>query len=185
MQEGKIEAAISQFQKALQLNPDFIKAQNNLQRALAIQNELETEISRLQGLLRDNPEDFKLRFQLGNLYFRKGEQHQAIKQYKRALQLNPKFVPALNNLAMVTAANQEYYKALTIFLDMLKYLPDDAEIHYNIACMYSRLKRVDESIEWLKKAIDKGYTNWENLKKDGDLDNIRDDKAYKELIKDH
>jgi tetratricopeptide (TPR) repeat protein len=185
MQEGKIEAAISQFQKALQLNPDFIKAQNNLQRALAIQNELETEISRLQGLLRDNPEDFKLRFQLGNLYFRKGEQHQAIKQYKRVLQLNPKFVPALNNLAMVTAANQEYYKALTIFLDMLKYLPDDAEIHYNIACMYSRLKRVDESIEWLKKAIDKGYTNWENLKKDGDLDNIRDDKAYKELIKDH
>jgi hypothetical protein len=44
---------------------------------------------------------------------------------------------------------------------------------------------VDKSIKWLKKAIDKGYANWENIKKDGDLDNIRDDKAYKELIKNH
>jgi hypothetical protein len=51
--------------------------------------------------------------------------------------------------------------------------------------MYARLKRVDESIEWLKKAIDKGYTNWENIKRDGDLDNIRDTSAYSELIKDH
>jgi tetratricopeptide (TPR) repeat protein len=185
MQEGKIEAAIQQFQKALESRPDFTKAENNLKRALAIQKEIETEISRLKGLLRDNPENFELHFQLGNLYFRKGEQHQAIKQYKRTLQLNRKFVPALNNLALVTAANQEYYKALTIFSDVLKYHPNDAETHYNIACMYSRLKQVDKSIKWLKKAIDKGYANWENIKKDGDLDNIRDDKAYKELIKDH
>jgi tetratricopeptide (TPR) repeat protein len=85
----------------------------------------------------------------------------------------------------VTAANQEYYKALTIFFDVLNYQPDDAETHYNIACMYARLKQVNESIEWLKKAIDKGYTNWGSIKKDGDLDNIRDTYAYKELIKDH
>ena len=185
MQGGKIEAAISQFQKALQLNPDFITAENNLKRALAIRKELETEISRLQELLRNDPENFELHFQLGNLYFRKGEQRQAKQQYNRALQLNPKFVPALNNLALVTAAKQEYYKALTIFLDILNYLPDDAETHYNIACMYSRLKRVDESIEWLQKAIDKGYTNWENIKKDSDLDNIRESSAYQELIQGH
>ena len=82
----------------------------------------------------------------------------------------------------MTAANKEYYKALTVFLDILNYAPDDAETHYNIACMYSQLKRVDESIEWLQKAIDKGYTNWESIKKDSDLDNIRGTLAYQELI---
>jgi len=185
MQEGKIEAAIQQFQKALELRPDFTKAENNLKRALATQKELETEISQLHEFLKNNPNNVELHFQLGNLYFRKGDQRRATKYYNRALQLNPKFLPALNNLALVTAANQEYYKALTIFLDILKYLPNDAETHYNIACMYSRLKRVDKSIEWLKKAIDKGYTNWENIKKDGDLDNIRDAFAYQELVKGH
>lgn len=185
MHEGKIEAAISQFQKAVQLNPDFRKAENNLNRALAIRRGLETEISRIDKILKDNPENFILHFQLGNLYFRKGEQDQAIKHYNKALQLNPKFVPALNNLALVTAAKKEYYKALTIFSDILNYEPDDAETHFNIACMYSRLNRVDESIEWLKKAIDKGYTNWESIKKDSDLDSIRASSAYKQLIRGH
>ncbi|MGD9281655.1 MAG: tetratricopeptide repeat protein, partial [Desulfobacterales bacterium] len=185
MQQGKIAAAISQFQKALELKPDFIMAENNLKRALAIQKEFEAEISRLQELLKDNPDNVELHFRLGNLYFRKGDQRQAMQQYKKAIQLNPKFVPALNNMALLKAANQEYEKALTIFLDILNYLPDDPEIHYNIACMYSRLKRVHESIEWLQKAIDKGYANWENIKKDSDLDNIRESPVYKELIQGH
>lgn len=160
-------------------------AENNLKRALAIQKEFEAEISRLQELLKDNPDNVELHFRLGNLYFRKGDQRQAMQQYKKAIQLNPKFVPALNNMALLKAANQEYEKALTIFLDILNYLPDDPEIHYNIACMYSRLKRVHESIEWLQKAIDKGYANWENIKKDSDLDNIRESPVYKELIQGH
>jgi tetratricopeptide (TPR) repeat protein len=185
MQEAKIEAAIGQFQKALQLKPDFIMAENNLKRALTIRQELETEISRLQELLKDNPENVELHFQLGNLFFRKGDQRQAMQQYKKALQLNPKFVPALNNLALVRAANKEYDKALTLFLDVLNYYPDDAETHYNIACMYSQLEKVDESIEWLTKAIDRGYTNWESIKTDGDLENIRNAAGYKALIKDH
>jgi tetratricopeptide (TPR) repeat protein len=182
MQEGNIEAAIRQFQKALQLKPDFEMAENNLKRAVAIQKGIEAEIVRLQTLLKENPGNVEMHFQLGNLYYRKGDQRQAMEQYKRALQLNPKFLPALNNLALVTAANKEYYKALTVFLDLLNYAPNDAETHYNIACMYSRLNRVDEAIKWLQEAIDKGYSNWESIKRDGDLDNIRGSLAYKELI---
>ena len=183
MQEGKIEAAISQFQKALQIKPDFVKAENNLKRAQTIQEEIETEISRLQILVKDVPDNAELHFQLGNLYFRKGDPSQAVQQYNKALLLDPKFLQALNNLALVTAANKEYYKALTVFLDILNYAPDDAETHYNIACMYSRLRRVDDSIKWLQKAIEKGYSNWESIKNDADLDNIRGSLAYKELIR--
>ena len=185
MQTGKLEMAINQFQKALQLMPDFTKAQNNLRRALAIQKELDMEISRLQNLLKDNPNNVELHFQLGNLYFRRGDPSEATQHYKKALQIDPKFVPALNNLALVTAANKEYYKALTVFMDILNFVPDDAETHFNIACMYSRLNRVNESIEWLKKAIDKGYADWDSIKTDGDLDNIRNSLAYKSLIKGH
>ena len=185
MQEGRIEAAISQFQKALQLKPDFVMAQNNLRRALAIKKEIESEISHLQDIITNDPGNVELHFQLGNLYFRKGDRNRAMQQYKKALQLDPKFLPALNNLALVTAANKEYYKALTVFLDLLNYIPDDADTHYNIACMYSRLNRVNESIDWLKKAIDKGYSNWESIKTDGDLDNIRNSLAYKSLIQGH
>ncbi|MGD8961142.1 MAG: hypothetical protein PVH43_01435 [Desulfobacterales bacterium] len=49
-----------------------------------------------------------------------------------------------------------------------------------IACMYSRLNRVDESIECLKKAIDKEWANWESIKADKHLENIRGYRAYPE-----
>ena len=183
IQAGNLVDAIKHFREAIELKPDFEMAENNLRRALAIQKELETEISRFQKMLKDNPENVELQFQLGNLYFRRGELHQAKQQYEKALQLNPKFVPALNNLALVTAADKEYDSALAAFFEVLNYNPDDAETHYNIACMYSRLNKADKSIEWLKKAIDKGYSNWKSIKTDEDLDNVRGLDAYQELIK--
>ena len=51
--------------------------------------------------------------------------------------------------------------------------------------LYSMLKREEESIEWLQRAIDSGYSNWESIKNDSDLENIRDTDAYKELVKGH
>jgi len=185
MQEGKTEAAISQFQEALQINPDFKPAANSLKSALAIQRELELDSSKLKALLKGNPGSAELNFQLGNLFLRQGDQRQALEQYKKALELDPKFLPALNNMALVAAANKEYDKALALFLDVLNASPNDAETHFNVACMYSQLKRVDESIAYLKKAIDKGYANWERIKRDSDLGNIRDSSAYKELIQGH
>jgi len=185
MREGKLEAAISQFREALQIDPNFKPAANSLRSALAIQRELGSEVSKLRKLLQDNPESAELHLKLGNLFFRQGDRRQAIQQYKKALELDPEFLPALNNLALVTAANKEYDRALALFLDVLNSHPNDAETHFNIACMYSQLNRVDESLAYLKKAIDKGYTNWQRIKRDSDLDNIRDSLAYKELIQGH
>jgi len=46
-------------------------------------------------------------------------------------------------------------------------------------------KRKKDSIEWLKKAINRGYNNWEMIKTDEDLKNIRDSSYYRELIENH
>jgi tetratricopeptide (TPR) repeat protein len=122
---------------------------------------------------------------MGNLYLAKGDLNKAKSQYQKALTLQPRFPQALKNLALVYVENKEYANALSEFHKMIDIWPDNAEIHYNIACMYSRLNRVDESIEWLKKAIDKGYANWKNIKTDSDLENIRNSSAYQELIRNH
>jgi tetratricopeptide (TPR) repeat protein len=185
MQTGKIEEAILRFRETLRIKPDFTLAADNLKRALAIQQALESEISRLQKLSKDDPNNAELHFQLANLYFRKGDQRQAIIHYEKTLQLDSKFIPAINNWALVNASKKEYTTALSLFLDVLNHWPDNAETHYNIACMYSRLNKIDESIKWLKKAVGKGYTNWDSIKSDSDLDNIRNSLDYKELIRGH
>ena len=83
------------------------------------------------------------------------------------------------------ALQKNYTGALSRFKEVLRYWPNKAEIHYNIACMYSRLQKEEESIEWLQKAVDKGYSNWESIKSDSDLENIRGSSAYQKLIQGH
>jgi hypothetical protein len=44
--------------------------------------------------------------------------------------------------------------------------------------MCSQLNEIDKSTQWPTPAIEKGYGNWEKIKSDGDLDNIREDSEY-------
>ncbi|MEA2015068.1 MAG: hypothetical protein U9N38_07200, partial [Thermodesulfobacteriota bacterium] len=53
-----------------------------------------------------------------------------------------------------------------------------------IACAYARQNKREESIAWLKKAVDRGFKRWELLKTDKDLKNIRGTSYYRNTISD-
>jgi tetratricopeptide (TPR) repeat protein len=80
-------------------------------------------------------------------------------------------------------ADKQYEKALKAFKKMAALQPDNANTYYNIAAMYALQNNVEESIAWLKKAIDMGYSNWDLIKTDKDLENIRDSEDYRQLLK--
>lgn len=54
-----------------------------------------------------------------------------------------------------------------------KLFPNDANWHYNVACICSRDGRPDEALEWLEKAIDRGFTHLKQLSEDPDLNTLR------------
>ncbi|UCH98041.1 MAG: hypothetical protein JSV88_14635 [Candidatus Aminicenantes bacterium] len=56
-------------------------------------------------------------------------------------------------------------------------------IIYNQACVYSRVKNKKKALNYLKQAIKKGFNDFELLKKDKDLDFIRNEKEFQEIIK--
>jgi TolB-like protein/Tfp pilus assembly protein PilF len=62
--------------------------------------------------------------------------------------------------------------------------PDDSLMSYNVACLYSRLGEKKQGIEYLQKSIKQGYTNFEWLKRDPDLNNIQNEPEFLELMKD-
>jgi len=184
MQKGKIEAAISHFREALRINPDLSLADANLKKALAIQKSLE-QTAMIQQAIKNNPDDPVLYFEMGNIYLGQGEISKAIGQFKNALKIQPQFAPAQYNLAFAYAAGKQYDKALEALKNMVVLQPDNSSTYYNIAALYALQNNVSESIKWLKKAIDRGYQNWELIKTDKDLNNIRNSAGYRELIKGH
>jgi tetratricopeptide (TPR) repeat protein len=73
--------------------------------------------------------------------------------------------------------------ALSLFSEVVELEPNKPDAYYRIACIYSKLNRVEESVNWLSKAINGGFDNWELLKTDNKLENIRDSLAYQDLIR--
>jgi tetratricopeptide (TPR) repeat protein len=83
----------------------------------------------------------------------------------------------------VYTTKEEYGKALSVFTNIIRLWPENPGAYYNIACIYAKQNRIEESIDWLKKAIEKGYKNWGLIKTDKDLENIRGSSYYKEIVK--
>lgn len=60
---------------------------------------------------------------------------------------------------------------------------EGATCPYNTACCYSLMGKADEAFRWLKVAFEEGMDNWSLVESDSDLDAIRSDPRYQELLK--
>jgi len=182
--KGRINEAIFHFQEALRINPEFELAKDNLRRALAIrQNKMDMEVDRIRAALQNDPDDPQLNYELGNLYLGKGELNNAIGRFQKALAVKPIFPQALNNLAMAYTVGGQTGRALEAFQKLIVLQPDNATNYYNVAVLYALQNNVSESLAWLNKAVAKGYDNWDLIKTDKDLENIRNSEGYRELVK--
>ena len=185
IRQGNREAAISHFQQAVRLDPDFEPARNNLQRALAMPSATDTETGAVQKELEARPDDPALHFKMGNLHLGKRQLGRAIAEFEKALALQPDFLAAQNNLAMAYAADRQNDRALAAFKKLIVLDPDNPGNYYNVAVMYALQNKVPDSIAWLKQAIERGYQNWELIKTDKDLANVRNSPEYQQLVEGH
>jgi len=77
----------------------------------------------------------------------------------------------------------KYERALQEYRKAIKAAPTNSTAWYNLACALSRLKRIREAVDALKKAVEVGFDDIDWLKKDPDLDNLRDDPRYRAFVK--
>ncbi len=102
--------------------------------------------------------------------------------YENLLKENPDFVNVLIALGDAYTKRGRYEDGLKIDQRLVQLRPDDPTVHYNLACSYSLLKMAKPCLEALKKAIQLGYRDFSFMKKDPDLDFIRRNPRYKELL---
>ncbi len=74
-------------------------------------------------------------------------------------------------------------RALAEYRRAIQVDPENQIAWYNIACALSRLQRTEEAIDALRKAIQFGYDDVEWMKRDTDLDHIRETNGYAELVR--
>ncbi|MEI6766973.1 MAG: transglutaminase-like domain-containing protein [Bacteroidota bacterium] len=84
-----------------------------------------------------------------------------------------------------------YNKLLTEFLSQYNRLPDTTKkefseylngAYYNLCCTYSLLNNKEMAIIYFKKSIDAGYIDYAHIQEDSDLNNIRNEKEFKDIL---
>src|SRR5262245_6470911 len=87
----------------------------------------------LQGILDRSPNDLKARNLMGIALSAAGRREEANEHFKKVLALEPKFVPALKNLAINELALGKDQDARVHFEEALKSAPQDATCHWGLA----------------------------------------------------
>lgn len=101
--KGNLDAAISELQEALAINPNYINAHNCLGVSLAQKGSLDAAYKEFKYIIKTHPNDSQAHNNIGNVLSSKGEHDEAIKEYQEALRINPEYSDAYNNLAMELA----------------------------------------------------------------------------------
>ena len=81
----------------------------------------------------------------------------------------------LSSLGRHEEAIKAYEKAIEI-------KPDDNNTWYNLACLYSLKKQKDNALKSFRKAIEYGFNDLAHIRKDKDLDFIRNEEEFKKII---
>ncbi|MDF1591307.1 MAG: tetratricopeptide repeat protein [Desulfobacterales bacterium] len=151
--QGKTEAAIQNFIKALQINPDFAHAHFNLGNALAKQGKSEEAIRHYSKVLQLDPGHVDVRNNLGNIMSGMGKFAEAAVYYAQALRLDPSFSQAHNNLGVVLSKQERTEEAIKHYLKALQLDSEYTEAYYNLGNTLSARGRFDEAIHYYSKVV--------------------------------
>jgi len=182
LKDRKFDEALMHIRKALQIYPDHEKARDTLKRVEQFISKINSEISDVEKEVLSSPDDPNLLNKLAGLYLKKGESDIAISIFKKSLAIRPNNFSTNNDLALAYASKEDYDTAITFFKKAIPHQPEKADLYYNIACMYAKKKMPKQSTQWLSKALENGYKNWNLLQSDPDLEAIRGSWDYRNLL---
>jgi tetratricopeptide (TPR) repeat protein len=144
--QGKIKEAMENYQKSLQINPNYEDAQNNVGYALAGQKQYAEAITHYEAALRVRPNHVEVRNNLGNALADIGRIDEAIEQYRFVLSRAPEHADAHNNLGIALAMKGQLDEAIEHFHAAIRSKPGYASAHSNLGNALAVQHKPDEAI---------------------------------------
>ena len=105
--------------------------------------------------------------------------------FERVLQRDDSNSDVLRRQAELLARQGDHQAALRLDRRLVELHPNDPIIQYNVACSLAMTGRVSEAISALEHAIEVGYDDFAHLEADADLDLLRDEPSFQELLRRH
>jgi tetratricopeptide (TPR) repeat protein len=138
---------------------------------------------------------------LGVVYYEQKKYAGAVKEYHKAIAIDDQSSSFFSNLGAALFAKKEFEPAVQAYQHALDLDPDvfertskggvqaqlpspedRARYDYTVAKLYAKMGFSDRSLEYLRKAMEEGYKDFNNVYKDTEFAELRKDKRFAELI---
>ncbi len=154
LEHGKLEKAISCYQRAIQLQPSYADVYHNLGEVLSVQEQWEEAIVAYQQAMELNPYYEGSHYSLGKVWASLDRREGAIACYRTAIQLNPNFAQAYQSLGEVLDSRGQLEEAIGCYEKTIELKPDIWEFHHKLGDALQEKGEIDGAIEAYNRAIE-------------------------------
>ncbi len=153
MKKGKLDDAISRYQRALQIDPLNAIAHNDLGTAFLRQGKVNEAVAHYQQSLEINPRDAEVQLRLGNALALTGKMEDAMIHFQKALEINADDADAHYDFGTALLQRGKLDEAISHFQRALQIDPAFAKAHSNLGIALNKKGRADEAIAQFQEAL--------------------------------
>lgn len=147
--QGQFAAAVAEYRKALQKNPEALSLHFRLGRALLMsthspatyteaRQQFELELSR-------NPRDAVAHYQIAQVFLAEEKSADAAARLEQALAIEPAFPEALIALGKLRVASKQNDDAIRLLTRAADLQPKSEAVHYNLMLAYRNAGRLEDA----------------------------------------
>ncbi|MFI5201004.1 MAG: TPR end-of-group domain-containing protein [Candidatus Kapaibacterium sp.] len=188
---NRFDEATASCKKAIELNPEDFLAYWTLGRIYISTDHFKEALDMFEKSLSLKQDFYANLTDLKLTYHAIGDSRRANEMTQRILEFFPTYLLQYPDdgrarifYAVNLAERGQNEDALRQGKEALDVNPGDPLMLYNGACLYAQLGKIKLSIETLREAIASGHQEFDWIKRDSDLNPIRNDPEYIELMKD-
>jgi protein O-mannosyl-transferase len=150
---GKLDEAVSFFERAIRARPEYAEAHFNLGLALAKRGQADAAIGHYRDALRLKPDYAEAHNALGDLLGRQGKLVEAMAEINMALQLDPNHGPAHSSLAGLLARQGKFAAAEVQARRALEIDPQSADAQSKLAGILVFEGKTEDAITHYQRAL--------------------------------
>jgi len=134
------DQAIEAYSKAIEIRPFYADAYVGLGDAKAAKSDVDGAVAAYQKALTFNPVNAKVHVSLGKLYYsEKGLYYESVQAYKKAIDLDPRYLEARLGLAEVYEDKGLYQDAIGEYKKVVEADAKNTGALYNLALVYEKV----------------------------------------------
>jgi tetratricopeptide (TPR) repeat protein len=163
----QLDAAMKRYRRAIRLDAKYAEAINNLGTIYYAEKRYSKATSTYKHALKLAPASASIYSNLGTAYFGEKKYKEAWEAYNTAIQLDPEVFEHRNTYGVLL---QE------------RTVEERARFHYYLAKLYAKQGQKDRALQYMRKALEEGFTDRQKFLKDPEFAAMRDLPEFQELL---